>query len=300
MASAQAQAFMMELRANRKPERPLSQVRAEWDEEAAALPLPEGTELTPASLGGVSAEWATCGPVAERGVILLLHGGGYRAGSLVTHRGFAGRLSRRFGLKVYLPDYRLAPEHPYPAALDDALSVFAALGETGVKPPEIVLVGDSAGGGLAIALMLALRDRGLPPPGGAVLMSPWTDLECSGPSYQENIEIDPFMSRAGLISAAGDYRGSLPADDPRLSPIHADLAGLPPMLVQAGGGEIMLSDAVVFAERARAAGSPATLEVTPEMSHVFQSGPDAVPEIKAAFDRCAAFVASVLDDASAT
>lgn len=294
MASAAAHAFMAELRANRKPERPLAVERAEWEQEAAAVPLPDGTKLARADMGGVPAEWVTCGPVAERGAVLLLHGGGYRAGSIITHRGFAARLSRRFGLRVCVPDYRLAPEHPYPAALDDALAVFAAMQREGIAPSEVVVVGDSAGGGLAIALMLALKERKLAQPAGTLAMSPWTDLECLGPSYVSNIDSDPFMSRDGLIAAADEYRGTLPASDPRVSPINADLSGLPPTLVQVGGGEIMLSDSTIFTERAARAGSPVRIEIGPELWHVFETGPDDIPEVDAAMKSCARFVERAL------
>jgi acetyl esterase/lipase len=294
MASAAALEMMAELRANKKPPRPLAEGRAEWEAEAAAEPLPEGTVVTPVVMGGVSSEWITCGPVAETGVVLLLHGGGYRAGSLVTHRRFAARISRATELRVLLPDYRLAPEHPYPAAPDDAEAVFVALLGTGVKASEIVLLGDSAGGGLAITLMLTLKRAKASQPAGAVLMSPWTDLECLGASYLTNIGSDPFMSRDELLSAADDYRGGLPADDPMLSPIHADLSGLPKMLVQAGGGEIMLDDAVVFAKRAQAAGCEAILDVTTEVWHVFQNSPDSIPEVHAAFGVVTEFVDWVL------
>jgi epsilon-lactone hydrolase len=294
MASAAALEMMADLRANKKPPRPLAEERADWVAEAAAEPLPEGTVVMPAVTGGVSSEWITCGPVAETGMVLLLHGGGYRAGSPVTHRGFAARISRSTGLRVLLPDYRLAPEHPYPAAPEDAEAVFMALLDDGVKASEIVLLGDSAGGGLAITLMLRLKEAGTSQPAGAVLMSPWTDLECSGASYLTNIGLDPFMLRVDLLSAADDYRGGLPADDPMLSPIHADLSGLPKILIQAGGGEIMLDDAVVFAKRAQAAGCEAILDVTTEVWHVFQSCPDGIPEVHAAFGVVAEFVDWVL------
>lgn len=290
MVSAAAREFMVELRANKKPRKPIAVERLEWEAEAAAQPLPDGTVLTPGTVGGVACEWVTCGPVAGKGVILLLHGGGYHAGSLVTHRGFAGRVSRRFGLRVLLPDYRLAPEHPYPAAPEDAEAVYDALLASGIAPSDIVLLGDSAGGGLSITLMLRIKEAGKPQPAGAVLLSPWTDLECAGPSYTANVQVDPNMSHEGLLLAADDYRGSLPASHPMLSPIHANLTGLPPMLVQVGGAEIMLDDLVVFAKRAQAAGCKAILDVTEGLWHVFQNGPDAIPEVHAAYEVAADFI----------
>ena len=229
------------------------------------------------------------------GVLLLLHGGGYRAGSLVTHRAFAARLSQLTGLRVLLIDYRLAPEHPYPAALEDALASFSVLEDMGVTADRIVLVGDSAGGGLALSLMLALKRDGRRQPAGAVLMSPWTDLTCAGASYQANLATEPAMDRADLLSAAEDYCGATDPRDPIASPIFADLAGLPPLLVQAGGGEIMLDDSVVFAERAAAAGVATTLEVTEGLWHVFQNAPEDIPEVAAALASVQAFVARCLE-----
>ena len=296
MVSAAAQAFIEALRVNKKPPRPLAEARAEWEAEASAEPVPEGTVVEPCTLGGIAGEWVSAGSVSRQGTILLLHGGGYRAGSLVTHRVFAERLSRLTGLRVLVIDYRLAPENPYPAAIEDAQAAFAGLCATGVDAADVVLVGDSAGGGLAIALMLALRDANEKLPGGAVLMSPWTDLQCAGQSYQANSANDPNMDRDDLLSAADDYRGNLPGDDPMLSPIHAELSGLPKMLVQVGGSEIMLDDSVIFAARARAAGSEATLDVTEGCWHVFQNAPEDIPEVKEALDRVAAFVLSFEKD----
>ncbi len=297
MISAEAQKMWDLLRANRKPERPVAQQRAEWEAEAAAQPLPEGTRTEPCQMGGIDCEWITCGPVADKGVVLQLHGGGYCAGNLVTVRALSAHVSKATGKRVLVPDYRLAPEHPYPAGLEDAEAVYTALVEAGTTPGEVVFLGDSAGGGLVISLMLVLRDKGLPQPAGAVLMSPWTDLQCSGPSYTANIETDPNMSREGLLLAADRYRGTYPADYPMFSSIHADLKGLPPMLAQAGGGEIMLDDTVAFAERAKAAGCAITLDVTPGMWHVFQTCVDDVPEGRAAFDRVGAFVHKVMKPA---
>lgn len=290
MTSAKALAYIAERKAIVQPIRPLNEARAEWEAEADAVPLPPDTVVTPCDMGGIASEWVLSGPVADKGALLLLHGGGYRAGSLVTHRVFAAQLSRLTGLRVLVIDYRLAPEHPYPAALEDAEAAFAGLKADGYDASEIVVFGDSAGGGLAIALMLALRDKGAAQPLGAVLMSPWTDLTCSGESYSALADVDPFMSRDDLLSAADDYRGTLDPADPRLSPIHADLSGLPPMLVQAGGGEIMLDDSVVFATRARAAGSEATLDVTEGVWHVFQTASEEIPEVRAALDLVAEFV----------
>ena len=292
MTSSAARAFMDDLRAKVKPPRPLALERADWEEEAAAEPMMHGAEIAQCVMGGVAGEWIACGPVSGRGVLLLLHGGGYRAGSLVTHRNFAARLACLTGLRVLVIDYRLAPEHPYPAALEDALAGFSALENDGIAASDIVLVGDSAGGGLAISLMLALKRDGRAQPAGAVLMSPWTDLGCTGASYEANLETDPFMDRAGLLLAADEYRGDLPANDPILSPIHADLSGLPPMLVQAGGGEIMLDDSVVFAERAQADACDVRLDVTEGVWHVFQNAPEDIPEVAAALERVREFVSS--------
>lgn len=270
-------------------ERP--EARAVWIAEAAALPLPEGTHVEPLELGGVVSERVTHPNMVEgSGTFLLLHGGGYGAGNCITHRRMAANLSDVTGLEVFVPDYRLAPENPFPAAVDDALAVYQALLARGVDPARLAIGGDSAGGGLSAALLLTLRDKGLPLPQCAVLMSPWTDILCRGDSYETNKAVDPAIDPDDLRKAGRDYTGDNDPDHPWLSPIGADLTGLPPQLIQVGGDETMLDDSTVYAERAKAAGVDLTLEVWPGLWHVWQGEAPHVPEANAALDAIGKFV----------
>jgi acetyl esterase/lipase len=217
--------------------------------------------------GGVPATWVT--PVAGAGetVILYLHGGAYVVGSAEQYRGFTGRMAVDTGTRMLVPDYRLAPEHPYPAALEDALTAWRWLRSSGVEPSRVVVVGDSAGGGLALALLVALRDAGEPLPSGAVLLSPWVDLACEAPSHVENARYD-LLTREQLLTWGRFYAGDLALADPRVSPLRASLRGLPPLHLQAGGVELFREPILELAERARAAGVPVTLDVREDLPHV--------------------------------
>jgi acetyl esterase/lipase len=221
--------------------------------------------------------------------MLLLHGGGFISGSPLTHRRLAALLSRAVGCPALVPDYRLAPEHPFPAALDDALALWAAL--AGGSGP-VVLAGDSAGGGLVASLLVAARDRGLPLPRAAALLSPWTDLVLDqSPSLQENEGKDHASSRAMLDEAAALYAGGRDRSDPLLSPVGADLRGLPPLLVQSGGIETLRDDGLRLAQAARAAGVDATFELWPGLWHVWHFDAPALPEAVEALERVGAFLA---------
>ena len=242
-------------------------------------------------MGTVGGEWVEDEQVAaDDRVVLHLHGGAYVMGSPRTHRGMASALSRTSRSAVVLPEYRLAPEHVFPAALDDAMGTYRwLLEDRGFRPERIALSGDSAGGGLGLSLMVRLRDEGLPLPGCYVGMSPWTDLAGTGPSMQELDELDPWLSSAMVVPAARAYAGETPLDDPLLSPLYADLSGLPPMLVHAGAHEILLDDARRVVERAREAGVDASLGVFEDMWHVFQAFPG-MPETRQAMREIGAFI----------
>ncbi len=236
-------------------------------------------------------EWLE--PVNERAAptLLYFHGGGYYFCSPATHRPLVFALTaKRAGARSFSVDYRLAPEAPFPAAHEDALAAYAALLEAGVDPATIVLGGDSAGGGLALALLVALRDRGTPLPAGAVLFSPWTDLAATGETLRSNDGADPMFAGAALGRAARLYIGDASPTDPYLSPLYADPAGLPPLLIQAGSTEVLLDDSRRFAERARAAGVEVDLQVWPRMPHVWQMAVPFMPEARRALDDAAAFV----------
>jgi acetyl esterase/lipase len=225
---------------------------------------------------------------AER-VVLHLHGGAYLLCSPETHRGLAAALSRAARGPVLLPRYRLAPQHVFPAAVDDAVAAYRWLVEDrGVAPERIAVSGDSAGGGLALAMLLTARDAGLPMPACYVGLSPWTDLAGTGTSMAELDRIDPWLSAELVAPAARAYAGAASLEDPRVSPLYGDLTGLPPMLVHVGSDEILLDDAVRLVDRARAAGVDASLGVFEGLWHVFQAFP--VPESRRSLREIGAFV----------
>jgi acetyl esterase/lipase len=247
--------------------------------EAASLgaPPPEGIAIEPTELGGRPAEWLVPDGVGRDAVVLYLHGGGYCSGSLNSHRDLAARIGIASGCAVATLGYRLAPEDPFPAAVTDAVAGYRQLVADGIAPGHIAVAGDSAGGGLVVALLLALRSEGTPLPAAAVCLSPWVDLTQSGTSYQELVDRDPMLSKEDLDVLATAY---LAGTDPRTelaSPLWADdMSGLPPFLIEVGADEVLLDDATRLAERVTAAGGDATLTVWPEMIHVFQAFPGAI------------------------
>lgn len=273
---------------------PLEQQRQVLDSMGAAAQLPEGVVIDRRDLGGMDAEWLS-GPWCDRDHVLLhLHGGGYVMGSCASHRALTCQVARACGMKAVLPEYRLAPEHPFPAALEDAVAAYRALLAAGVDPGAIVLLGDSAGGGLALATLVALRDSGAPLPAAAVLLSPFTDLTFTGESIQTRAAADPWLAPPLLEPVSRLYIGDLDRSDPRVSPLFADLRGLPPMLIHVGDQEILLSDSTRLAERAGAAGVQAELDVFPEVWHVFHLFAPALPDANAALEKIGAFVRGAL------
>jgi len=221
------------------------------------------------SAGGVPAEWIVPPGAAGDRVILYLHGGGYVMGSINTHRAMIARIARASEAKALALNYRMAPEDPFPTAVDDATAAYRWLLAQGYKPGKIVISGDSAGGGLTLATLLALRDAGTPLPAAAVPISPWADLEGTGASVETRAAADPMVDKAGLLRMAGMYAGDSDPKNPLISPIYGDYKGLPPMLIQVGDAEILLDDATRVAERARSAGVKVELEAWPEMFHVW-------------------------------
>lgn len=238
---------------------------------------------------GVPGQWVSSGAAAPQHAVLYLHGGGYTVGSPGTHASLTSHLARAANCDVLVPDYRLAPEHPYPAALDDAVMAYRALLER-FPPERLVLAGDSAGGGLALCTTLALRRQGLPLPAALVLISPWVDLSLSGPSVVTLGARDPMLSKTWLQRAGDAYRGSIDDADPRVSPLFDALDGLPPMLIQVGGDEILLDDSRRLAARAQAIGVPVTLEIEDGYWHDFQVHAGVLRAADAALGRIAAFM----------
>jgi len=240
--------------------------------------------------GGVPAEWIDTPGAARDRVILYLHGGGYTMGSINTHRAMISRIGRASAARVLALDYRLAPENPFPAAVDDATGAYKWLLGEGYKSKRIVISGDSAGGGLTVATLLALRDMRIPLPAAAVPISPWTDLAGTGESLQTRAAADPMVQAEQLAPQAKMYYGTNDPKNPLISPLYADLRGLPPMLIQVGDAEILLDDATRLAERARNAGVDVDLEVWMEMPHVWHVFAKLLPEGQGAIERIGGFV----------
>ncbi len=279
MASDELQAIIELLRAQPVIDADFPARRANMEAATGLWPVPDGTAAEPVEAGGVPCEWVSTPGVATDRAILYVHGGAYTTGSLVTHRRHVAQLSAAAGASVLNVDYRLAPEHPHPAAVDDAVAAYRWLTTSaGIEPRRVVLCGDSAGGGLAVATLLALRDAGDPVPAGAALISPWTDLTFSGASHDTRLDLDPMCSRTSLTPSAEAYVGGGDPKGPLISPAHADLAGLPPLLIHVGDHETLLDDSTRLADRASAAGVDVELLVAPEMIHVWHVFAGMVPE----------------------
>lgn len=272
-------------------QRDVAEHRAAFDGLAQLLPLPASVKIEESELGGVAVEWL----IPEdnqppRVAVLWLHGGGYTIGSRASHRPAAARLAAALGHPVVVAEYRRAPEHPHPAALDDARAVWRALLDNGWDAATLGLVGDSAGGGLALALMIDERDAGGHLPGAASLLCPWVDLTGSHPRSPEIAARDVVLSIDQLEMWAKGYKGSSPAEDPRISPLFADLAGLPSLLIDTGGRDILRDDATRLAARAEAAGLSVDLHVSPEMIHIWHVFAGAFPEADEALARVAGWL----------
>lgn len=258
--------------------------------ESFAQPAPEGVVCTPVDAGGVPAEWVVAPEADSDRVLFYVHGGGYHMGSLGTHRVMASRLSAEARARVLNVDYRLAPEHPFPAAVDDSLTAYRWLLGQGVTADRVAIAGDSAGGGLTLAIVLALKDAGDPLPAAAVPISPWTDLEGTGDSMSTRADVDLMVHPDALKQGAEWYGAGQDLRQPYLSPLHGDYAGLPPLLIQVGDAEVLLDDAVRVAARAKAAGVDVTLEVWDEMPHVWHSFTGMLPEADQAIARIGEWV----------
>ncbi len=247
-------------------------------------------DCTPALAGGVPAEWITPAGITAGRSILYFHGGSYVTGSLDSHRSLAANIAAAAGARALLVDYRLAPEHPYPAALEDALAAYRWLSANGAPAERIFLAGDSAGGGLALALLLALRAAGDPLPAAAVCISPLTDMAFTGESIKSKADVDLILDFNKEAQFTKMYLGDTNPRDPLASPLYADLRGLPRLLIQVGSDEILLSDSTRLAEKARAAGVDVTLEVWEGMQHVWHFAASLIPEGRNAIRRIGEFI----------
>lgn len=237
----------------------------------AAIPLPEDVSTKTSALGGVPVVTVDTPDSDPSAAVLYFHGGAYALGSAADAAGLAADVSRGVGARAICVDYRLAPENPFPAAVEDAVAAYRGLLDEGVPSARIAFVGESAGGGLTIATLLAIKDAGLPQPASAAVFSPWADLTVSGASAADKAAVDPALTPAGLRTRAQDYLGATDPATPLASPIFGDLTGLPPLLIQAGSHEILLDDAVRLAARAAAHDVRVDLQIWPGVPHVFQS-----------------------------
>lgn len=263
--------------------------RAVFHEMISSIPLPDDVKTTEGVLGGVPVVTVETPGNDPTTVVLYIHGGAYALGSAADSAGLAADVSRRTGARAISLDYRLAPENPFPAAVEDAVAAYRALLDEGTPSSKVAFVGESAGGGLVVATLLALKEAGLPQPSSAAVFSPWTDLTVSGDSAVSKADVDPALTPQGLRTRARDYLGETDPATPLASPIFGDLTGLPPLLIQAGSHEILLDDAVRLAGRAAAHDVQVELQVWPQVPHVFQGFAALLDEADEALNDAAAF-----------
>jgi len=273
----------------------IAERRQQYDRAEKVFALPPQMAPESVQAGDCPAEWLRTPALRADAALLYLHGGGYVIGSARSHRHLAGAIAAAAGIACLFPDYRLAPEHPLPAAVDDAVASYQWLLERGIEPARIALAGDSAGGGLVVATLLALRERALPLPAAGVCISPWVDLTCSAASYDTTAARDPIVKRSGVLQMAQHYLGGADAKAPLASPLFADLSGPPPLLIHVGSDEVLLDDATQLAARTRAAGGKVDLEVWPDMIHVWHWFLPWLDEARAAVDGIGRFIRARLD-----
>jgi epsilon-lactone hydrolase len=291
MPSIQSHLFRFYLKSQRgiDANASVSQQRADFEKATGRAKMPKGVSVRAAIVGGVPGEWIEPAAMEDESVILYLHGGGYMMGSPKTHRAMVARIAVASRARALLLDYRLAPEHPFPTAIEDAVAAYHALLDQGIAPEQIVFAGDSAGGGLVLAALLWLRDAGDPMPRAAVCISPFADFALLGESIITRAKADPYV-KLEHWSVVKHCLGDNDPYSPLLSPLYGDLRGLPSLLIHVGNDEILLSDSTRLAERARDAGVDATLEVWPGMWHVWHFFAPILPEAQQAIDRIGSFV----------
>jgi len=260
--------------------------------EALAAYFKTNNEITcrPVDANQVPAEWIATPESLKERVILYLHGGSYNCGSIKSHRSIAADIANSAKANALIIDYRLAPEHPFPAAVEDTIAAYRWLLENRICPDQIIVAGDSCGGGLALSLLIRLRDSNEPMPVAAVCLSPWTDLTCSGESWKTNAKKDIMLDPGPLVEAAQIYLGAADPRTPLASPLYSDLKGLPPILIQVGSDELILSDATSLAKKAEAASVDVTLEVWEGMQHEWHFAAKYLPEGRQAIDRVGQFI----------
>jgi monoterpene epsilon-lactone hydrolase len=291
MPSQQLQTIIQMIRAQPVfDDAPFDQQRAAFEAVTAMFPVPDDVTSEPVDADGVPAEWISAPGADPDRIIYYLHGGGGVMGSINTHREMISRISRASGARALAIDYRLAPEHPFPAALEDSTTAYRWLLSTGVDPARIVIAGDSAGGGLTMSSLVSLRDSGVPLPAAAVCLSPGVDATFTGESITTKAEEDPMIRWGFLIKVREACLGDRDPRTPLASPLYADLTGLPPLLIQVGTAEVLLDDSTRLAERARSASVDVTLEPWEDMIHVWQFMAAMLPEGQQAIDRIGEFI----------
>ena len=269
-------------------EPPLEQMRKAM--EKVAFRVADDVKIENVTVAGRAAEWVRAPGVQAGRAILYLHGGGYVMGSLNTHRSLAGEVSRAAQAAVLLIDYRMGPEAPFPAAVEDGVASYRWLLDQGFKPKALAIAGDSAGGGLAMATLVSARDQGLPMPAAAVPISPWVDLTCSNESYKTRAAADPMINPSGINRLVGFYLQGKDAKQPYASPNFADLRSLPPLLIHVGRDEVLLDDSIKLDAKAKADGVNSTLEIWDDMIHVWHAFHPMLPEAKQAIVRVGSFL----------
>lgn len=262
----------------------------------AAMPVAEDVGFAQTSAGNCPAVWLTPHHCRTDRVLLYFHGGGFAIGDPSTHRGLAGALARAATARALSVDYRRAPEHPFPAGLEDCAAAYRWLLDAGTPARHIVMAGDSAGAGLALSCLLQLRDAGLPLPRGAVLMCPWVDLTLTGESFRDKVDVDPLLTQDMLRTFAEIYLADASPTAPLASPLAADLAGLPPLFIQVGSDDLLLDDATRLAARAAAAGVKVRLDVWPRMVHVWQACAPLIDAGRQAIDEAGEFIERLFSD----
>jgi acetyl esterase/lipase len=269
--------------------------RKALEESMGMEEYPEDVTFEESTVNNIPSLWIKTPESKNDRVVLYLHGGGYVMGSINTHKGLGCRISRASKSRVLLIDYRLAPEYPYPAALEDSVAAYKWLiDEEGIDPRNIVISGDSAGGGLTAATLLKLRDTGIALPAGGVLLSPWVDLDMTGASIRTKRKVDPIVNASGLYFMANLYSGDKDPKNPYISPLYAELNGLPTLLIQVGSAEVLLDDSTRFSEKAKSAGVDVTLDVWGDMIHVFQAMALWAPEGGQAIEKIGAFIQKLM------
>lgn len=292
MPSRQFESFIQMMRARPVDRSATVQQMREQFERITPLfgPLPADVQIASAELGGRACEWFTPMRLQTDGVMLYLHGGGYCIGSLTTHRHFTAMLASAASMRVVSLDYRLAPEHPFPAALEDAVAGYRGLTAQGLAAEQICIAGDSAGGGLTLATIGQLCADGDRLPGAGICLSPWTDLAITGMSVDGRAAIDPMIQPWELHAYARRYLNGTPARDPRVSPLYGDFEGYPPILLHVGSAEILLDDSTRLHERLRAANVDVTYHLAPDMIHVWHFFAPLIPEGETGVDDIARFI----------